>query len=1326
MTAVQTTASFNALHPRGGDGRFINKGGWVKWLESGLWKSGQVLDVDSTGTKVTVQARDETPEVRDHISLFKANAPKAVLSATGMTKIGGQGGSNVGALFNDPKTGDDWYVKQPQSQMHTANENLANRLYIAAGAPAPETAVSADGKRFFTKIEKSVDWHQADLSDPKVAANLRRDFVIDCWLSNWDAPANDNTRVRDDGVAIRVDNGGSIHFRARGSVRPARADVTELQSMRDPAVSRDGARMYKGLTQAEELDGAHRVLAISPDALQKVVADEGLPKSIADNLIARRAWLATHYGLQLPETTPEGKALLDRINAPKVDPLEKALAEAKLKVLEKAPDKPGALAVGSPVWFKNKSHIDADYLKQEGVKKIPDVLAVKKISDDGKWFVLTDGTHDYSASENDFELLRDNNASENAIYKTGELPQIGDRVDASGNLGTVTVLYPLYARVSHDDGSIKVYKADKLSKSDAPVPEGAVPAIIPNAPIDIGPAMKPEDIRVKDADGKPVIVFSLPHRVTGMVVGVNENDKTADVLFSNKVATVPFDSLYEPTQVDRDKVALLNSKPTRRPRTPKAPAVVDVNALPPKDVVLPTGKSVTLQPGDRLLKYQRSSRREGNDFMVLHKNGVLEIVDNSGTRGSQYSIGLQSDKPGVNVANTPLLHLRQMATLSQEYFAGRGRLIDITPPKYDVAAHEIGAKEIKVAASIEHEFSYSNESDFVKNSSQPVPGYSADEPIPAWNYHSALPADKRAGYGRSYDMYGNPAGKTATGRVTLTPGDRVFELDTDTKKVGERLATNYSAQHVNGKYPIETKAIEAKRTFVAKANGDVYDLGYGAENKQPVKLPDDVALELQEAFTQSQLGYGGTQKTGTVKIAGKDVKYDSIKIRRPLATSENYIKIAGGPALLSAVKSAQGYGKGSPDYVAPVRASNPRANSPVVDFEETEGAKALFHELKAGRTELLNGQFDDAFKRIYDADYPRRGQQSIIADGTAHNDPYMAEFVQELDGAQPSLALDAAAFDALRKLSGSPVLHRGVASAQQANDLKFGGAYFNGSGVYGNGTYTSTRMGTASGYGGAKIQMAMRMDAKTIEHEDAVAEQLNDISKSTRDLVDAAHTAQNWLPSTTDIDSYQFATGVPVDEIDDKVREIALNSAVAADQMPHLKAAAAYAQAFKKEGYQVAVTELPNYYSSSGVNGAIVTVRDPKVPTDSGLKIKFTRPTVSGTRRARNVKSAGYAIYADSDSRVWNGNVVPQVIYGGADTNPKKHDFITMLESAGIFRGAEQLKIDTAKAVDARISFIEDPGRWALAAGYDAITADQGSSEVYYIVLHRTAAFFKK
>lgn len=218
------------------------------------------------------------------------------------TRVGPQDGSTPGGRFVD-RAGVEWYLKEPRSIEHAANEYLASVLYRLAGTPVPDTALSWDGRHFLSRIVDSVGWHE--LGAPgfaRVQPEIRRHFLVDAWLANWDAPIENNIRVTADGVPIRVDCGGALLFRARGARRHLTTEVGELQTMRDLEHYSGGIFLYAGLTRTEELDALDRILAITPPTIRGLVEQLRLPASLADTLVERRAWLAHHYyGRPLPE-----------------------------------------------------------------------------------------------------------------------------------------------------------------------------------------------------------------------------------------------------------------------------------------------------------------------------------------------------------------------------------------------------------------------------------------------------------------------------------------------------------------------------------------------------------------------------------------------------------------------------------------------------------------------------------------------------------------------------------------------------------------------------------------------------------------------------------------------------------------------------------------------------------------------------------------------------------------------------------------------------------------------------------------------------------------
>lgn len=101
------------LHPRGRDGKFINKFGFVRWFDvaTGKWRRAMVKDIGESGTLFTVTTDTKESVVFPHEAISKKVYSAAVVKAQlalpdvsggstpGWTKTGGQGGSNLGGFY---------------------------------------------------------------------------------------------------------------------------------------------------------------------------------------------------------------------------------------------------------------------------------------------------------------------------------------------------------------------------------------------------------------------------------------------------------------------------------------------------------------------------------------------------------------------------------------------------------------------------------------------------------------------------------------------------------------------------------------------------------------------------------------------------------------------------------------------------------------------------------------------------------------------------------------------------------------------------------------------------------------------------------------------------------------------------------------------------------------------------------------------------------------------------------------------------------------------------------------------------------------------------
>lgn len=145
--------------------------------------------------------------------------------------------------------------KYGASKEHIINEHLANSIYDMAGVPTPQVELKTDkdGKPY--QLSKYIEGKQlGDLPEQQRNAaylKLRTHFIIDAWLGNWDVigKGGSNIIVSTSGEVYRVDNGGSISYKAMGGTKVLDATVTELNTMRNSTTNPEAFSAFAGLDE---------------------------------------------------------------------------------------------------------------------------------------------------------------------------------------------------------------------------------------------------------------------------------------------------------------------------------------------------------------------------------------------------------------------------------------------------------------------------------------------------------------------------------------------------------------------------------------------------------------------------------------------------------------------------------------------------------------------------------------------------------------------------------------------------------------------------------------------------------------------------------------------------------------------------------------------------------------------------------------------------------------------------------------------------------------------------------------------------------------------
>lgn len=274
------------------------------------------------------------------------------------------------------------------------NEALANALYrklapTFSKPPVPRTALgNVDGKvAIFNQFQdglKTFDKLDA-ATQAKVIAEMRKNFVSDAFLSNWDVAglSMDNIGyVESTGQVLRIDNGGALLFRAQGAPKGKLFGdtVTELDTLRNFKVNPSAAKLYGGMTDKELLGHLDDWLmengADTYDSLSKAVDASGFTGEQALHL---KKTLKNRYS----HIVAYRNNLKAKVQA---DDLVAKAAEVAKTPLKPKPSKPksgGTLEhlLKKPVPGKTAAQMKAEMLEAKALGMTPEQYAKKKTAD---------------------------------------------------------------------------------------------------------------------------------------------------------------------------------------------------------------------------------------------------------------------------------------------------------------------------------------------------------------------------------------------------------------------------------------------------------------------------------------------------------------------------------------------------------------------------------------------------------------------------------------------------------------------------------------------------------------------------------------------------------------------------------------------------------------------------------------------------------------------------------------------------------------------------------------------------------------------------------
>ena len=207
----------------------------------------------------------------------------------------------TGAKLYKNTTDKKWVIKKsekgeggfPQVQ----SESVANDIYQALGIPVPRHFLDIPNKALILEyIDGKILAAATELEREKAKKELQRGFIIDALLANWDVIGlkYDNIILPADGSpAVRIDNGGSLTFRAQGGPKYFGKTVSEIDKMRNPSIAPQAAAIFEDLTDANINKQIETIIVPNYELILSLTPDEFKPimRARMDYLIGKMVWV---------------------------------------------------------------------------------------------------------------------------------------------------------------------------------------------------------------------------------------------------------------------------------------------------------------------------------------------------------------------------------------------------------------------------------------------------------------------------------------------------------------------------------------------------------------------------------------------------------------------------------------------------------------------------------------------------------------------------------------------------------------------------------------------------------------------------------------------------------------------------------------------------------------------------------------------------------------------------------------------------------------------------------------------------------------------------
>lgn len=197
---------------------------------------------------------------------------------------------------------------EPSNREQIIEEYITDRIYSAFGHPAAFSRVYEGGESKISVFIPGKDLYCFSTDSKEyefIKEEIKKGYVLDCFLANWDVigTAHDNIRLGVDGKVYRIDNGGSLHYRARGALKDSAfgPNVVEIDTMRESNPIFSTITNEEIFAQIDNiLRNRERMFQVVDSVIQELSLDENEYADLRDILELRLQYLDRYVREKLP------------------------------------------------------------------------------------------------------------------------------------------------------------------------------------------------------------------------------------------------------------------------------------------------------------------------------------------------------------------------------------------------------------------------------------------------------------------------------------------------------------------------------------------------------------------------------------------------------------------------------------------------------------------------------------------------------------------------------------------------------------------------------------------------------------------------------------------------------------------------------------------------------------------------------------------------------------------------------------------------------------------------------------------------------------------